>query len=238
MRTIADIDYQPAPGVYDEMSRWDTFLGALAGIGAEELARRWKTARQRIRENGVSYNVYGDPLGMDRPWNLDAIPLLVSPAEWRTLESGLIQRATLLNKVLADIYGPQELLKTGVLPPALVFANPGFWRPCHNLKVPGNQYLHLLAVDLARSPDGQWWVLSDRTQAPSGAGYALENRIVLAETFTDLFREFQARRLAPFFYSFRNNIQNLSPSGRSNPRVVLLTPGPLNEAYFEHSYLA
>ncbi|HWE51917.1 MAG TPA: circularly permuted type 2 ATP-grasp protein [Bryobacteraceae bacterium] len=238
MKTVADIGYQPAPGVYDEMSRWDSFLGALAGLGADEIGRRWKTAEERIRENGVSYNVYGDPLGIDRPWNLDAIPLLISPAEWRVLEAGLIQRATLLNRVLADIYGPQELLKSGVLPPALVFANPGFWRPCHNLRVPGNQYLHLLAVDLARSPAGQWWVLSDRTQAPSGAGYALENRIVLAETFTDLFREFQVRRLASFFYALRNNIQQLSPSGQSNPRVILLTPGPLNETYFEHSYLA
>jgi uncharacterized circularly permuted ATP-grasp superfamily protein/uncharacterized alpha-E superfamily protein len=99
-------------------------------------------------------------------------------------------------------------------------------------------YLHLLAVDLARSPDGQWWVLADRTQAPSGAGYALENRTVLAETFPDLFREFQVQRLASFFRSFRDNLLNLSPSRRDNPLVVLLTPGPFNETYFEHSYLA
>jgi uncharacterized circularly permuted ATP-grasp superfamily protein len=161
-----------------------------------------------------------------------------SAAEWNALEAGLIQRAHLLNCILADLYGPQQLLRGGLLPPALVFANPGFWRPCHGMPTPVHPYLHLLAVDLARSPDGQWWVLADRTQAPSGAGYALENRTVLAETFPDLFREFQVQRLASFFRSFRDNLLNLSPSRRDNPRVVLLTPGPFNETYFEHSYLA
>jgi uncharacterized circularly permuted ATP-grasp superfamily protein/uncharacterized alpha-E superfamily protein len=239
-------NYAPTPGTWDEMSAapgvfrppWDAFVSSLSSLGAEELARRWRTARQRIRENGVTYNVYGDPLGMDRPWNLDAIPILISPPEWARLEAGLIQRAQLLNQILADLYGPQELLRGGHLPPALVFANPGFWRPCHNVAVKGKTYLHMLAVDLARSADGEWWVLSDRTQAPSGAGYALENRIVLGETFPDLFREFQVQRIARFFRSFRDNIVQLSPSPRSNPRVVLLTPGPLNETYFEHSYLA
>ena len=239
-------DYCPAPGIYDEMMsapgvfrpHWDDYAASISALGAEEMARRWKTALQRIRENGVTYNVYGDPLGMDRPWNLDAIPLLISPTEWRELEAGLIQRARLLNWILADIYGAQKLLRGGHLPPAVVFANPGFLRPCHGLPVPDNAWLHLLAVDLARSADGQWWVLSDRTQAPSGAGYALENRIVQSETFPDMFREFQVQRLASFFRAFRNNMLRLSTSMRSNPRVILLTPGPLNETYFEHSYLA
>jgi len=238
--------YSPAPGIYDEMMsapgafrpHWDAYAASISALGAEELARRWNTARQRIRENGVTYNVYGDPLGMDRPWNLDAIPILISATEWRELEAGLIQRARLLNAILADLYGPQKLLRGGHLPPAVVFANPGFLRPCHGVPVPDNAWLHLLAVDLARSADGQWWVLSDRTQAPSGAGYALENRIVQAETFPDLFREFQVQRLASFFRAFRNNMLRLSTSLRGNPRVVLLTPGPLNETYFEHSYLA
>ncbi len=238
--------YLQTDGVYDEMAaapgilrpHWDTFISSLSALGVEELARRWKIARQRIRENGVTYNVYGDPLGMDRPWNLDSIPLLISPLEWSELEAGLIQRARLLNYILADLYGPQELLHGGLLPPALVFANPGFWRPCHGIPTPVHTYLHLLAVDLARSPDGQWWVLSDRTQAPSGAGYALENRTVLAETFPDLFREFQVQPLASFFRSIRDTLLDLSPSLRDNPRVVLLTPGPFNETYFEHSYLA
>ncbi len=233
-------------GVYDEMSaapgvlrpHWDALIGSMSALGAEELARRWKIARQRIRENGVTYNVFGDPLVMDRPWNLDSIPLLIPPSEWTSLEAGLIQRAHLLNRILADLYGPQELLRGGHLPPALLFANPGFWRSCHGLPTAVHPYLHLLAVDLARSPDGQWWVIADRTQAPSGAGYALENRTVLAETFPDLFREFQVQRLASFFRAFRDNLLKLAPSPRDNPRIVLLTPGPFNETYFEHSYLA
>ncbi len=238
--------YRLTGGVYDEMAsapgvlrpHWHTFIGSMSGLGGEELARRWNIARQRIRENGVTYNVYGDPLGMDRPWSLDSIPLLIPPSEWSTLQAGLIQRAHLLNDILADLYGPRQLLRDGSLPAALIFANPGFWRPCHGMPAGPRTYLHLLAVDLARSPDGQWWVLSDRTQAPSGAGYALENRTVLAETFPDLFREFQVRRLASFFRSFRENLVSLSPARREHPRVVLLTPGPLNETYFEHSYLA
>src|SRR6202166_2617526 len=239
-------EYRQAPGVYDEMCvepgvlrpHWDRYIASLTSLGGKELAHRWQTARQRIRENGVTYNVYGDPLGTDRPWSLDAIPMLIPDAEWRYLEAGLIQRARLLNTILADLYGPQKLLLNGDLPAALAFANPAFWRACHDVPVPGSNYLHLLAVDLARSPDGEWWVISDRTQAPSGAGYALENRIVMAETFPDLFREFQVERLASFFHSLRDTLLRLSPVTRDSPRVVLLTPGPFNETYFEHSYLA
>jgi uncharacterized circularly permuted ATP-grasp superfamily protein/uncharacterized alpha-E superfamily protein len=244
--SLLSTGYPQTAGVYDEMSvaprllrpHWDTFIQSLSALGDHEIARRWHTARQRIRENGVSYNVYGDPLGMDRPWILDSIPLIIPPSEWSKLEAGLIQRARLLNSILADLYGPQRLLRSGQLPPALVFANPGFWRPCHGVRISCNTHLHLLAVDLARDPDGEWWVISDRTQAPSGAGYSLENRIVMAETFPDLFREFQVKRLASFFRSFRNTLLRLSPVARDNPRVVLLTPGPYNETYFEHSYLA
>jgi len=238
--------YPQTPGVYDEMSaapgvlrpHWDTLIKSLSALGEQELARRWQTATQRIRENGVTYNVYGDPQGIDRPWNLDAIPLMISAAEWSQLETGLIQRARLLNSILADLYGPQQLLHSGQIPAALVFANPGFWRPCHGVPVSGSTYLHLLAVDIARGPDGDWWVISDRTQAPSGAGYSLENRIVMAETFPDLFREFQVKRLASFFRSFRDTLLRLSPVARDNPRIVILTPGPFNETYFEHAYLA
>ncbi len=153
MKVAADITrgpllstgYLQTAGVYDEMSaapgvlrpHWDVLMDSLSAMGHLELARRWQTARRRIRENGVTYNVYGDPQGMDRPWTLDAIPLMISPEEWRLLEAGLIQRARLLNLILADLYGPQQLLRGGLIPPALVFANPGFWRPCHGLRVPG-----------------------------------------------------------------------------------------------------
>src|ERR1700688_3192909 len=134
--TLLSTGYSQTAGVYDEMSaapgvlrpHWNVFIDSLSALGAQELRRRWQTARQRIRENGVTYNVYGDPLGINRPWNLDPIPLMIPPSEWSQLEAGLIQRARLLNSILADLYGPQQLLCSGQLPPALVFANTGFWR--------------------------------------------------------------------------------------------------------------
>jgi uncharacterized circularly permuted ATP-grasp superfamily protein/uncharacterized alpha-E superfamily protein len=232
--------------VHDEMlaapdeprPHWAAFVRSLAGLGPQEIARRWEQARRLIHDNGVTYNVYGDPQGMDRPWELDALPLLIGTEEWRELEAALAQRALLLNLVLADLYGPQRLLRDDLLPPELVFAHPGFLRPCHGMSVPDDCWLHLYAVDLARSPDGGWWVLADRTQAPSGAGYALENRIVLSRTLPELFRECRVQRLAGFFSTVRDTLRAAAPHGRENPRIVLLTPGAYNETYFEHAYLA
>jgi uncharacterized circularly permuted ATP-grasp superfamily protein/uncharacterized alpha-E superfamily protein len=215
-----------------------TFVRSLDGLGRHELASRWDNAKRAIRDNGVTYNVYGDPEGVDRPWTLDMIPLLVPADEWRRLEAALIQRARVLNLLLGDLYGPQRLLHERHLPPSLVFGNPGFLRPCHGIAVPRGIHLHLHAVDLARSPDGQWWVLADRTQAPSGAGYTLENRIVLSRSLPEAFRDCQVERLASFFWAQRDTLTALAGAQRDAPRVVLLTPGPLNETYFEHAYLA
>ncbi|MFN8009676.1 MAG: circularly permuted type 2 ATP-grasp protein, partial [Terriglobia bacterium] len=148
------------------------------------------------------------------------------------------QRASLLNRILADLYGNQQILREGLIPPELVYSNPGFLRPCHGVSVPHDVFLHLYAADLARGPDGQWRVLADRTQAPSGAGYTLENRIVLSRVFPDLFRESQVRRLATFFRDQREMLMGLASARHELPRIVLLTPGPYNETYFEHVYLA
>ncbi len=238
--------YPSVPGIYDEMAmspghfrpHWSKFVAAMERLGREELAVRWHHARRIIREHGVTYNVYGDPQGMDRPWELDMLPVLIPPEEWAQLEAGLMQRTRLFNLILADLYGPQRLLREGHLPPALVFANPNFLRPCHGLPVKNQVHVHLHGVDLARSPDGQWWVLSDRTQTPSGAGYALENRIVLSRILPDEFRACQVQRLAPFFRQQSDMLRGLAPHNRANPSVVLLTPGPYNETYFEHDFLA
>ena len=207
-------------------------------LGVEELTQRWEQARRLIHENGVTYNVYGDPQGMHRPWELDAVPLVIASEEWERLAAALVQRVQVLNALLTDVYGPHKLLSAGLLPPALVFAHPGFLRPCHNVRVPQDCYLHLYAADLARAPDGQWWVLADRTQSPSGAGYALENRLVLSRTLSDVFSEGQVQRLALFFDALRKTLMSLAPYHRDNPRIVLLTPGPYNATYFEHAYLA
>ncbi|MGJ5820089.1 circularly permuted type 2 ATP-grasp protein [Paludibaculum fermentans] len=239
-------DYSPNEGYYDELAtpqgatrlHWRALMEALKASGPEDLASRWKEAQRLIRDNGVTYNVYGDPHGTDRPWPLDPVPMVIDPQEWAGIETAVAQRASLLNSILEDLYGPQRLLNEGLLPPELVYANPGFLRSCHGIKVPGDIRLHLYAADLARSPDGQWWVLSDRTQSPSGAGYALENRLVSTRTLPDLFRKTYVRRLANFFLSYRETLMSLAPGHRENPRIVLLTPGPYNETYFEHAFLA
>jgi uncharacterized circularly permuted ATP-grasp superfamily protein/uncharacterized alpha-E superfamily protein len=231
-------------GAYEESSvdgitprpHWAGLMASLQSIGPNELAFRWTQAEQRIRESGITYNMYGDPLGAHRPWKIDLVPLLIPDAEWRFIESGIIQRAELLNLVLEDLYHSQTLLKDGLLPAALLYANPAFLRPLVGVKVPRNSYLHMLAFDLARSPDGKWWVLANRTQAPSGSGYALENRLIVSELLPELFRTSNVQRLAPFFRAQRDALAQLSK--QSNPRIVLLTPGPHNETYFEHSYLA
>lgn len=239
-------EYQCSPSCYDEMAtaeghfrpHWQTFISRIQAIGSSELTQRWKEAKHLIRENGVTYNVYGDPQGMDRPWELDPIPLLISSSDAAVIESGLVQRARLLDLILSDLYGAQRLLTSGILPPELVFGNRKFLRPCHGLRVLGNRHLHLYAADVGRAPDGSFFVLKDRTQAPSGAGYALENRIVLSRMLPEVFRDCQVQRLALFFRSLRETLRSIAPHDRDNPRVVLLTPGPYNETYFEHAYLA
>lgn len=226
------------PGAGEFRPHWKQFISSLERLGRDELSLRWENARRIIREHGVTYNVYGDPQGMDRPWELDMVPLLIPSDDWHKIEAGLMQRSRLFNLILADLYGPQRLLLEGLLPPALVLANPNFLRPCRGLPVPNQIYLHLHAADLTRSADGQWWVISDRTQAPSGAGYALENRIVLSRTFPEEFRDCQTQRLASFFSMQRDTLRSLAARNCDNPSVVLLTPGPYNETYFEHDYLA
>jgi len=238
--------YTPTADVWDEMlvapgeprPHWRPLVRWLRGQGQNEMARRWELGRRLIHENGVTYNVYGDPRGMHRPWELDALPLVVSSSEWSRLEHALAQRAHLLNLVLLDLYGPQQLVRDGLLPAELVYANPAFLRPCHGVAFPGDVALHVYAADLARAADGQFWVIADRTQAPSGAGYALENRIVVSRTMPEIFRECRVQRLAAFFGTLRDGLRGLALRHRENPRIVLLTPGPYNETYFEHAYLA
>lgn len=235
----------PSPG-YDEAfdrtgatrPHWWTFFQSLRDLGPLEMARRWREAKELIRENGVTYNVYGDPDGIARPWQLDPVPLILAPAEVTALEKGLVQRAQLLELILADLYGPQRLIKDGFLPPELIFPNPGFLRPMHGVRVPDGRYLHLYAANLGRGSDGPWRVIGDRTQAPSGAGYVLENRIVMTRTLPEAFDDCRVQRLARFFQTFRDTLRSLASRNKDNPRVVLLTPGPYNETYFEHAYLA
>jgi len=239
-------DYQPPPGVYDEMCtatgelrpHWEYLIRSCEALGGEELGRRWLEARRLLHENGVTYNVYDDGQHTERLWPLDPIPVLVTSSEWSVIEQGLIQRAELLDALLADLYGPRRLIQKGLLPPELIHAHPGFLRPCSGVTAHGRHYLTLYAADLARTPEGQAVVIGDRTQAPAGAGYALENRTVLSRILPSLYRDSHVHRLAVYFRGMRAALHDLNPRRHDDPRVVLLTPGPENEAYFEHAYLA
>jgi uncharacterized circularly permuted ATP-grasp superfamily protein/uncharacterized alpha-E superfamily protein len=237
--------YRPSAGGYDELRdpkggvrpAWEGLMGQLASQSVGELTRRRDGARRLLREHGVTYHVYGSDQGFERPWSLDLMPFCLGATEWASLEAGLIQRTRLLNGILEDLYGPQLLLREGCVPAPLVQANPGFLRACHDVRPPGGRYLYVHAVDLARGPDGRWCVLADRTQAPSGAGYALENRIIVSRVLPEEFRECQVARLAGFFAAMRDSLRAAARS-QGTPHVVLLTPGPYNETYFEHAYLA
>jgi uncharacterized circularly permuted ATP-grasp superfamily protein/uncharacterized alpha-E superfamily protein len=217
---------------------WRVLDGALRSFGPGEMWRRWEQARQIIRQHGVTFNVYGDPRGLERPWPLDPVPVVLAHQEFAALAIGLEQRALLLDRLIADLYGARRVIGEGLLPPEVIFGHPGLLRACAGLAPPGGRFLHLYAADLARTPDGTLCVLSDRTQAPAGAGYALENRIVLGRVLPEAFRDSNAQRLALFFRAMRETLASLAPQGRENPRIVLLTAGPHNATYFEQAFLA
>ena len=245
-RTLLAI-YPQSTRRYDEMlsaqgavrAHWQQFYRHLDAVGPDEMRRRLEFVDRRIQENGVNYNVYADPSGADRPWALDPLPLIIPHDEWAEVSAAVGQRAALLNAVLADLYGEQKLLAEGLLPPALVYGQHGYLWPCLGVKPPGGVWLHSYAVDLARSPDGHYWAIADRTQAPSGAGYALENRLVVSRVFPEMFRNLHVQHLADFFRDQQEGLISLAPlDDGEQPHVVLLTPGPYNETYFEHAYLA
>ncbi|MGA2562562.1 MAG: circularly permuted type 2 ATP-grasp protein [Steroidobacteraceae bacterium] len=230
---------------YDELldrdgsirEHWRPLIEYLAQGGAEAARRSVELTRRLVVENGVTYNVYADPQGRDRPWQLDPLPLLIPTDEWRTIEAGVQQRAQLLNALLADLYGEQRLIAEGVVPAELAFGHPNFLWAAHGIRPVGERWLHLYAAELARAPDGHWWVLSDRTQTPSGPGYALENRAIIARVLPQLVNELTVRPLGAFFNALREGLMVLADD-QSAPLVVVLTPGPFNETYFEHAFLA
>ncbi len=217
---------------------WEQLLAAFDAMGGTEIDNRRREAQRLLRENGVTYNVYGDDKQLTRPWRLDPVPLLISGEEWLKIEAGLKQRAQLLDLILQDIYGKQLLLKKGLLPYELVLAHSGFLPACVGSVLPQATWLTVYSANLVRGHKGQLWVVDDRTQAPSGCGYALENRAVMTRILPEIFRETQVARLSSFFKLFQQSLSGLAQSNKENPRVVVLTPGPFNETYFEHAYLA
>lgn len=238
--------YVPPADCYDELllpsgamrPHWHEFASSLAKLGPEGLSQRAGHVERLLREGGVTSNFYGATTDVDQPWELDPIPLLISVAEWQQLEAGLKQRVRLLNRLLQDVYGPQDALRAGILPPSFVFEHPGFLRACFSVATPLAQYLHLYSAQLTRAPNGSWIVVADRTQGPSGSGYAVENRIVVARALPQEFHGLHVERLASFFITLRETLSALAPRHSDNPRIVLLSPGPHSSRYFEDTYLA
>ncbi len=219
-------------------THWQPVLDLLGNTQPAEIESRLAVAQQHIRDEGITYTIYADPQGKDRPWALDELPLVLPVEEWGELSYGLAQRAKLLNLIIADLYGPQTLLKEGIVPPEVVYGAGGWLPAAFGTQAPGNIFLHSYAADLLRSPDGQWWVVADRTQAPSGAGYALENRMIMSRAFPELLSQMPVAVLTEYFAAFRESLAHYAPCDDESPRVVVLTPGPLNETYYEHSLLA
>ncbi|MGV6807838.1 MAG: circularly permuted type 2 ATP-grasp protein, partial [bacterium] len=215
---------------------WEYLLNSLASLGEEELNNRRLKAMRMLRDDGATYNVYSQ-VGADNAWNLDLVPFLISSEDWGKVEAGLQERAELFNFILNDIYGSRELITRGIVPPELIFGHKSFIRACQAIKLPGEHQLIIHATDMMRQPDGSMCIVADRCQAPSGSGYALENRSVMSQVMPSLFRESHVHRLAGYFQILRKKLIDLAP-GVSSPQIVILTPGPYNEAYFEHAFLA
>ena len=235
-------DYRPLPGVPDELfdamgrprDYWLSFLGDFAEYQEADFKSRFSLATRHIRDTGVSYRIYGEE--NERSWPLNPLPLLLSEGEWGQIAAGVEQRANLMEALLRDFYGPASLVADGAVPAAALTGSKDFLRPMRGIEPPGGRYMQLYAADLGRGPDGRWWVLDDRTQAPSGAGYALENRLVLSRAFPNLYNAMNVQRLAPFFDDLRKGLAQTAE--RSDPRICLMTPGPFSETYFEQAHLA
>lgn len=235
------------PGHYDELrsdegslrETWARFA-AQAGAALGDLGRRQTILSQQILEDGVTYNIYSAPGGSSRPWSLEVLPMLIGPGDWARIEKGISQRAALLNGILQDVYTEQRLLKDAMLPAALVLGHPGYLRGLQGFTPPGGIYLHMVAFDLARGPDGAWWVVAQRTQAPSGLGYVMQNRLIVSRLFPEAYRTLSVQHLASSYRRIVNTLQSLAEpcAGGQTPRLALWTPGPYNETYFEHAYLA
>jgi uncharacterized circularly permuted ATP-grasp superfamily protein/uncharacterized alpha-E superfamily protein len=236
--------YTPQLGVYDECMAadgsvrpaWRDAIAVWDAVSADQHAARHRIAERYLSDNGVAHRVYGSDHSEERPWPLSHVPLVIDAQEWSALEAGLIQRAELLEQVVADLYGPQRLVEQGHIPAMLVAGAPGFLRPLVGTQPKGGHHLHYIAIELGRGPDGRWWVLGDRTQAPSGGGYALENRLATSRAMGTDLPQLNVRRLAAFFQGFREALGQMR--GASSARVGLLTPGPFNQTYYEQAFLA
>ena len=258
---------RPEPGVWDEMRApdgawrpaWRRFLEAwpvdaqdtaasqarAVAVGGglpppQDLDARLAQVQAQIRRDGITHNVFGPEGARPRPWSLELLPLLIEPGDWTAIEAGVRQRAQLLEALMADLYGPRRTLQEGLLPAALVLRHPGYVRPMRGAAPVGGLHLRIVAFDIARGPEGRWWVVAQRTQGPSGLGYVLHNRLLVSSQFPQAYEALRVQRLAS---SYRRLLDGLDEAARvlsdgAVPNLALLTPGPYSETWFEHAFLA
>ena len=217
---------------------WTDIINGLDNTGIKQLELKQLEIDWRLEDNGVTYNIYNDPEGTNRRWNLDPIPLVLTSSEWDEISKGLKQRAKLLNLIFKDLYTEQKLIKEGIIPAEIIFGHKGFIPEVFNFENIDYYSMRFYATDISRGPDGKFWVINDRTQSPSGLGYAVENRLTMNSICDDLYPNVKILKMANFIEGFKNMLKSLSPSNQDNPLIALLTPGPLNETYFEHSYIS
>ncbi|KQN91212.1 hypothetical protein ASE95_12930 [Sphingomonas sp. Leaf231] len=213
---------------------WIAVLEELSAVAGDDLGHARERVQRHAADIGTGFRVIGEE--SERPWPVSPIPLLIEAAEWATIERGVIQRADLFETILRDLYGPARLVERGHIPAPLITGSPFFLRPLVGLPPTGGHHLHFVAVDLGRSPAGEWRVLADHLRAPTGAGYALENRLAVSRTLGGLQARLNVRRHAPFFAAFREGLA--AACQRSDPRIGLLTPGRYNPSYPEQAHLA
>jgi uncharacterized circularly permuted ATP-grasp superfamily protein/uncharacterized alpha-E superfamily protein len=239
-------NYNPSSSVYDEVRdnlgknrpAWAAVSAKLRELGNEDFLLRAQQVHRIVQDNGITYNAYGDSEGSRRVWAMDPLPMIVGSDDWRALEKGMSQRVRLINNILADIYGNQRLLRTGQIPAFLVHGNPNFLRPCHGFQPHNGAFVHIYAADLARDESGAWRVLADRVDVPSGIGYAVENRFITQQVMSDIFRAAGPVRLKPFFERMLESFETLVQRRTERPVIVLLSPGPGFETYFEQAFFA
>lgn len=218
-------------------SHWIDIIDGLEKAGIKQLEQKQTEIDWRLEDNGVTYNIYNDPEGNNRRWNLDPIPLVLTSTEWDEISKGLKQRAKLLNLIFKDLYTEQRLIKDGIVPAEIIFAHKSFIPEVFNFENKDYYSMRFYATDISRGPDGKFWVINDRTQSPSGLGYAIENRLTMNSISNDLYPNVEILKMAKFIEGFKTMLKSLS-SNQDNPLIALLTPGPLNETYFEHSYIS
>jgi uncharacterized circularly permuted ATP-grasp superfamily protein len=239
--------YRPHPAAWDEL--FDTagqphphcrmLVERLGELSVEEFQRRRAGADLVFINQGITFSVYSDRRGVEKIFPFDLVPRTVAASEWSALEAGLLQRIYALNQFLHDVYHEQRILKEGIVPAELVLGSKGFRKEMIGFEPPKGQYIHVCGTDLVRDAEGRFLVLEDNGRTPSGVSYVLENRVVMKKVFPGLFRSCQVRRVEDYPQRLRDALRSVAPDGAGDPPcLVLLSPGPYNSAYFEHSFLA